>query len=109
MPDAQPSSPLPQQTRVDLSERVALLELDVHWMKETTNKNIHGINSKLDRLVALMSDLPASLKKEIKEDLSQEFERLFVPKRALYIAMGVSLALGFLGGNAVPLLKVALG
>ncbi len=101
MPDAQPSFTPSER------ERLSILENDMKWVKRTTDKNTAVTNKKLDEAIALLTGLPESLKKEIKQDLSEEFERRFVPKRALFIAMGAMLTAGiFLGGSASHLLKL---
>lgn len=80
------------------SERIALLELDMLWVKKTTNKTVDELSGKMDTLLSSFGDFKINIKTEIKSDLNDEFERRFVPKKALWIAMGTSLGIGLVAG-----------
>lgn len=90
------------------SERIALLELDMKWVKHTTEGELKGFSNKLDQLLEVVGDVQINLKAEIKQDLHSEFDERFVPKKALWIAMGVSGGFGLVAGAAFQPLVLKL-
>lgn len=91
------------------SERISLLELDMLWVKKTTNKTVDELSGKMDTLLSSFAEFKSNIKTEIKSDLNDEFERRFVPKKALWISMGVSLGVGLVAGAAFqPVVKTLI-
>lgn len=100
-----PDAPAPRSD----SERISLLELDMLWVKKTTNKTVDELSSKMDTLLSSFAEFKNNIKTEIKSDLNDEFERLFVPKKALWISMGVSAGVGLVAGASFqPMIKTII-
>lgn len=102
-----PTKQAPALHRTD-SERIALLENDMQWVKLTTDGELKAFSTKLDQVLTVVSDVQKNLKAEIKHDLHTEFDERFVPKKALWIAMGVSAGFGLVAGAAFQPLVLKL-
>lgn len=91
------------------SQRLAVLENDVKWIKKTTETSVEDLTGKMDLLLKSMSDFQKNIKTEIKTDLSEEFAERFVPKKALWIAIGLSGGVGIAtGATFQPMIKLLL-
>lgn len=89
-------------------ERIALLELDMDWVKKTTQNNFDVTNGKLDKLLFKVDGFEDNLEQKLKQDLHTEFNERFVPKKALWIAMGVSMGVGIMAGASFQPLALKL-